>query len=892
MHAAYLYTDVEDSTPRWEKKPAAMRAAMARHKALIKACVNRHGGRVHDAVADSVFAIFPEGEPLACALDIQMALQEQDWADVGGLSVRIGVHVGPMEADEQPDEVTANRTERITSCAWGGQIVVSADAYAMLAPPRGASFASLGACRLRGVLGAIRLFGLTHPLLNRTEFPPPRVADFDGSPPPARNGPLYGRERELDDICALVMDVSVRHVTIVGAGGNGKTRLATEVAHRLGDEFAIIYVALDPNERESLFLALARVLTFPFDATSPHQEQLIDYLREKRGLLIIDNAESAKDGEGFLDRLIVAAPEIKVLAAGRAPLQSQCERLYQLGGLQWAGADPEAVRRSAAFAFFAQEAERFGGDVTLDDGAAAAFQAICEQVRGSPLALQLAARWRRMLSIQDILARLQNGMRFLAEAPHPGAGDDALRQVFETSWTLLSTPMQDALARLSVFHDGFEADVADRVAQCPLSVLGELELRGLVEKRSMRRFSLHPLICEYARERLDDRAFAAATRLQHCRHYLEVLSSDANFAAVLNAVEHDNANLKAAWAYAVAIDDDGLVRSAIEPLFYGAVMRSRYADALQILAVRPERGELQYYCRALASNCLVHIGEVASARVEAEAVLAGAHEPLARAHAHQALGNIEHLRHAFEAASRHYEAALALRAREADNVGQFYTYLSLAALYVLSGEHARARALLKIGHRIALRVGLKAGLINVHLVSGDLAVAEGRLEDARGNYLEALKCEEAVGIPQFRCRALSKLGAALSQMGSYAAACACHREALAIAEARGDLRGKVMALIEVARSDAGLGDFETARADLLLACRDSLKLQSPGLVAAALRLLAEVERAAGNLALAERLTGLLEEESGEQPPASGALEALHAAAEDVLLEAEHERMGL
>ena len=120
----YFFADVEGSTERWEKAPGPMQIAMARLEALTDELFAQHGGVIQDRAGDGVFAIFKLGNPLQCALEMQLAMQRSDWSSVGGLDLRIGVHAGEDVGDNQVDRVVANRGARIMSSGWGGQIVV------------------------------------------------------------------------------------------------------------------------------------------------------------------------------------------------------------------------------------------------------------------------------------------------------------------------------------------------------------------------------------------------------------------------------------------------------------------------------------------------------------------------------------------------------------------------------------------------------------------------------------------------------------------------------------------------------------------------------------------------------------------------------------------------
>ena len=243
MLAGYLFTDIEDSTERWEQAPQRMRLAVERQNAIIDGLVARHGGFIHDRAGDGVFAIFASGNPLECALQIQLAMQREDWSTVGGLALRLGVHVGKVADGATVDQASVNRAARIMGSGWGGQIVVSGDAVAAYTAPTDATFVDLGVCQFKGIDEPLRLSGLIHPLLEKKEFPPLRSHYVQGLNIPKPAAPLFGRARETGEILDQLS--SSRLLTIVGPGGNGKTRLAIELATECSRGRSVVFVSLD-----------------------------------------------------------------------------------------------------------------------------------------------------------------------------------------------------------------------------------------------------------------------------------------------------------------------------------------------------------------------------------------------------------------------------------------------------------------------------------------------------------------------------------------------------------------------------------------------------------------------------------------------------------------------
>lgn len=886
MQAGYLYADVEGSTPRWERDARAMSGAMARRAALVEACVIRHGGRIHDCVGDSIFALFESGGVLQCALDIQRAMQAEDFSEVGGLALRIGVHAGPLEIGGGPNPVFSNRVARIAACGWGGQIVLSSNAREAFAPPLESSFSDLGVVRLRGIFSPVRLYELTSRALPHPPFPPPRVGALQASPLPTRRGPLFGRDRELADICAAFETQSVRHLTIVGAAGNGKTCLALEVARALSEQKGVIFTTLDPAQRgEGLAAAMSRALEFPARRFVPQEQQLLEFLRDKEALVVIDNAEAVASTDRCIDRLLDTCPGVSVLAAGRAPINGVHEVLYPLAGLKCGDDVAPSISDSGAYCLFAYEARRVGADSGLDEASAIAFAEICKRISGSPLALQMTARWRRLLSLEAILSRLETDVDFLSGiAADPSNG---LRAVFESSLGLLSDEAQLLLMRLSVFHGGFEGPDAENVADCKISALADLELRGLIQNVGAQRFALHPIVRQYARERLDaNAAEALECRTRHARKYLDLMTArdDERLSAL---VLDDYANLRAAWTFAVQHDTATAWR-AIEPLFYALATRSKFQECSDLFSSSSTDCDLDHHCAALRANGLAHVGDLVSARELAVSLEQSAQRPLTRAHLHQALGNIDHAEGKYAEALVHYQAARDLRVASGDNSGGLiYTYISMAALRMLEKDTAGARSNFELAHRAYVQAGVRTFAPHIHCSAGDIAMLEGRADDAYACINEALACNEAG--PQQLCNSFVRLAQALSAQGEQDGARKRLTDAIEIARAAGDLRGKLLAHLELARVEKRSGNFDAAKRTLLQICRDALKFGAAPILKATLLELIEVERALGNEDEAQRLNDTVETAA---PAESAPVQMLKRAVEEHLLSVERQRLRL
>jgi predicted ATPase/class 3 adenylate cyclase len=865
----YLFTDIEGSTQRWEKLPARMRFAIERHDRILDEVIGGHGGCIRDHAGDGVFATFDAGNPLQCALDIQLALQKEDWSAVDGLLVRIGLHAGMIGDHEGTrDQVSVNRAARIMSSGWGGQIVVSDAAIKAYPLPGGCQLNDLGICRLRGVDEPLRLFGLAHGDLTRTEFPPLRSLSIHSLSLPAQSTPFIGRTRELNEIIQTLASQKTRLLCILSPGGNGKSRLAAQVAGRFSKYHPVHFVSLDAvTSKEELVSAIGATMRFPFHGPTPPEDQLIDYLRDKQVLLVLDNFDGLVSERAVVVRLLNSCASLAILTTSREALRIQGEIDYRLSGFALPGESPHDVRASSAYQLFVQEARTTDPQFDLVDGDLGTFREVCRVLGGSPLALHLTAQWTHLLSLEAVLAKLRQGLGFLnEEAADVPERHRSLGSAFEGSWALLTGEQRKGLARLSVFPSDFESDAAERVSALGLKTLAALEKRTLVERSSQRRLALHPIIREFARAKLlENRIEETATLERYSRHYLELVCSVSSPSTkreqclVFDQFQQEIANLREAWNIAIRRGATELIYLAIEPLFYFLTFRALYRDAGAFFDVKTADRGLNIYLTSVLANCFVQQGDFTRAEAAASLVLEGLDIPgIAQAHAQQALGNLAHARGELQTAKKHYEDALATRTRLDDSMGCYFSTMSLAALYLLLGDTDSAREKVKQSARLSKEEANTNGMMVAYFLAGDIALHEKRSADARASYANSLRVEETVHNPQFRASILLRLGSVLAAMGDGAGALERHGEAFDLATDVGDQRLMTHALLEIGCDQALIGEVAHARHFLLRGVRIGRQLGARPLILRGVLELASIELRLGHKERAKRLAGSLD----------------------------------
>ena len=555
----FLFSDIEGSTRRWESHAAAMRDALRRHDKIVRSVIEARRGYVFKTIGDAFCAAFwTIEEALEAAIDVQRRLGSEDFDGVGGLRVRMAVHAG--ETDERSGDYfgpAVNRTARLLGAGHGGQILltgVAADLATSALPP-GISLRQLGTLPLRDIKDPERVYQPMGEGL-RSEFAALRALETPPNNLPPQRTSFVGRHDDVARIDALLDDGAL--VTIVGAGGIGKTRLALEVAAaRLADEpDGVWFVDLASIGNGSL--VAGTLLTVLGAQPSPGVEPLdalLAYLEKRDLLLLLDNSEHlVAEVAEIAARILERSHHISILATSRQPLDVSDERVYRLGSLD----------TSAAVALFSDRARAVDREFSLEKHAAE-IQGICERLDGIALAIELAAARIRTLSIGDLAQHLE--LRLLAGGRDRRPRQQTMRALIDWSYDLLARDERRALRRCAVFSRGFTlvaatvvCDERDAARGFVLELLGSLVDKSLVVAESPdgeRRYRLLEPIREYAWEKLTESGDAPEARRRHAVAFGSLAGSayeeweNGPAADWLARVERDLPNTRAALQWSV-----------------------------------------------------------------------------------------------------------------------------------------------------------------------------------------------------------------------------------------------------------------------------------------------------------------------------------------------------
>jgi predicted ATPase/class 3 adenylate cyclase/DNA-binding CsgD family transcriptional regulator len=574
-----LLADVEGSTRLWETQPDEMTVAVVRLDQVLTDVVAAHDGvrPVEQGEGDSfVIAFARASDAVACALDLQRA-------PLAPIRLRIGIHTGEIRLRDEGNYIgpTINRTARLRDLAHGGQTVLSGATELLVVDqlPPDVSLTDLGTHPLRDLPRPERVVQLCHPDL-RNEFPPLRTPETHVSHNlPAQLTSFVGRQAEIKGLREAL--ASNRLVTLTGAGGAGKTRLAVQVAAALAEEYGdgICYVDLAPITHPAVVaVTAARALGLPDQPGRSTIDTLQQHLRDRHMLLLLDNCEHLLDSSASLvAALLGAAPRLTVLATSREPLGVTGEAGWQV---------PSLSLPDDAIELFADRARLARTGFIVDDDNVGAVTEICRRLDGMPLAIELAAARVRTLSLTEIIDSLHDRFRLLTGGSRIAVRrQQTLRASVDWSHALLTDTERILFRRLAVFLGGFDLDAAQAVTGADgvqrYQVLDQLTLlvdKSLVvaENTSGRtRYRLLETVRQYALEKLGESGEADAVRSRHRDYYTSMAAlldaparSDYQQRLEQAEIEMDNLRRALGWDLEESDTERALsLASSLQPLW-------------------------------------------------------------------------------------------------------------------------------------------------------------------------------------------------------------------------------------------------------------------------------------------------------------------------------------
>jgi predicted ATPase/class 3 adenylate cyclase/DNA-binding CsgD family transcriptional regulator len=720
----FLLSDIEGSTKLWEAHPEAMRAAVPEHYEILSEAVARHDGvrPVEQGEGDSVVAAFSRAsDALAAALDAQRALHARSWPEGIELRVRIALHTAEAQLRDEGNYfgVALSRCARIRAIAHGGQTLLSRPTHDLVVDrmPEGISLIDCGEHRLRDLGRPEQVFALAHPDLPDGGEP---LRSLDSLPNnlPSQLTSFVGRQRELGELRDALP--STRLLTLTGAGGTGKTRLALQLAAECVDGFpdGVWWVELaSQTDPELVGDAIAKALGVHALPGATALQSVCAHLEQRSALVVLDNCEHLLETCAHVAAaLLETGPEVTVLATSRAPLGLGGETDWRVPALTLPTDRPgqpiEALAQSDAVQLFIQRAMKVRPNFVVTNDNAPAVAQLCSDLDGIPLAIELAAARVRVLSVEQITAGLGDRFHMLTGGARTALPrQQTLRASVDWSHELLSEPEQALFRRLSTFIGGFTLDAAEEVCgheqldrYMVLDLLTALVDKSLVlaeETGAAVRYRMLETIRQYAVERLLESDERNAIRDRHRDAMLALAEAAApdletNRQVVwLPVLDLEAGNLAAALDRALETDARCALALATAQVFYWTV-RARHAQGARSLEVALDAaGERWPELRGQALWARAHLLQYTA---NFAAVLDGAQQALALAEAcgdrrtiARSLGSLGAIRRWPDpvGARPGLERAIAIARETGDHWCVVYASCELAGSYLEQSKHAQ-----------------------------------------------------------------------------------------------------------------------------------------------------------------------------------------------------------
>jgi predicted ATPase/class 3 adenylate cyclase/DNA-binding CsgD family transcriptional regulator len=801
-----LLADVEGSTRLWETQPEDMAAAVALLDSVLSEIIAKYDGvrPVEQGEGDSFVVAFARAsDAVACALALQRA-------PLAPIRLRIGVHTGEIQLRDEGNYIgpTINRTARLRDLAHGGQSVLSGATEPLVVErlPEGAWLTDLGTHQLRDLPRPERVVQLCHPdLLN--EFPPLRTSKaFAATNLPVQLTSFVGRGAQLTQLRELLGQNRV--VTLTGAGGVGKTRLAIQVAARPAPEFGdgVWYLDLAPiTDPELVAVTVARALGLPDQPGRSTMDTLTRFIANKQMLVVLDNCEHLLDAcAELVVAVLSAAPGLTVLATSR-------EAIGVAGEVSWRV--PSLSLRDEAVELFADRARLAQTGFTLADDNAAAVTEICARLDGMPLAIELAAARVRALSPGEILEGLHDRFRLLTGGARTVVRrQQTLRASVDWSHALLTQPERVLFRRLAVFVGGFDLDAAQAVAGGGdvqrFQVLDQLTLlvdKSLVvadDTRGRTRYRLLETVRQYALEKLGESGEADAVRARHRDHYTAMAAlldapAGSDYERRLERGDTEIDNLRAAFGWSCENSDTELalaLASSLQPLW---ISRGRFREGRAWFDTALADDNAQHpkvtpavRARALADRAMLGgwLGATDSTDQAQQALMIAREvdDPALLVRALAACGYIAAFTNP-EASGPYFAEAISLARAIGDrwSLSQILSGQAFAAVF--AGDPIAARTPAEEGADLAATIGDRFNSGQCRWCLGWVQMMQGDLAAAIANFGEQLTDAEAAHDVIQKTASLQGLALALAYHGEVSAARAAAHTAVEAAAELGEL---------------------------------------------------------------------------------------------------------
>ncbi len=894
----FLFTDIEGSTQWWENHPEWMTHAFARQESILRGAAAVHGGYVYKMIGDAFQIAFDTAlNALQAAIHAQRELQAEYWGERGPLRVRMALHTGVTE--ERSDDYVGpllNRLGRLLSVSQGGQILISQATYELVCDflPEDVSLRDLGTHRLKDLIRPEHIYQVDV-LDLPSSFRPIQTLDSYPHNLPLQLTSFVGREKEILEVKRSLL--GDRFVTLTGPGGTGKTRLALQVAAELLELFPDgCWMVELASIADPLLVpqSVAAVLGIKEASGRPIMKLLVDYLRNKELLLILDNCEHLLSAcAQLVSSLLQACPNLCILPTSREALDIPGEVPFRVPSLSVPDIRQippmEMLTQYEAVRLFVERAEILQPNFALTSTNAAPIAQICRRLDGIPLAIELAVARVKIMQVEQVAARLDDRFRLLTGGSRNALPrHQTLRALIDWSYDLLSKVEQKLFQRLSIFAGGWTLEAAEAIcagdgieSEEVLDILTQLVNKSLVipdrESEFETRYRLLETIRQYAREKLLEEGGGDTVRERHLEFYLALTERaepklrGPDQTIWLDHLDKEVDNIRAALEWAMEDNVDFVLRMSSALLWFWHI-RSRKSEGIEWLERglvthrnREDNGSLsksQALIRGKALNVagslLVMHGspergdELSNESLKLHRELGPAgRQGIAHALWNLAQGAAHHEN--IDLAKELSEQGLAIFRELKDKFGIAQCLDNIGSHNLMKGEYQQAKMVWEEDLFLRRELEDKDGIGWVLSCLAELAFWQGDLEKGRELYTEAQKSFRSVGNNWAVSMAISGMGSIMLAQGEFEQAAQLFEEALAFGRDMGDLNAIAGRRYDLARVAWSRGDYEEAariyEETLAFVRRE---LNNKGAIAGTLFELGEVALAQGDYELATR----------------------------------------
>ncbi len=684
-------------------------------------------------------------------------------------------------------------------------------------------------------------------IITEEKMPPKPVHNL-----PPQTTPFVGREKELTEITKLLDDPSCRLLTLLGPGGIGKTRLALQAATEKIGKFSngVYFVSLAPlSTTDFLVSTIANSFEFSFRGREDPKVQLLNFLREKEMLLVMDNFEHLLEAAGLLAEILENVPRIKIMVTSRERLNLKGEWISEVHGMSFPESETvDRVETYSAVQLFLDGARRVSPNFSFSDEDKPNVIRICRLVEGTPLAIELSSSWLSALSCKDVAKEIERDIDFLATSMRDvPKRHRSIRAVFEHSWNLLSEEERSVFMKLSIFRGGFRREAAEEVAKASPLLLLSLVDKSLLRRESSKRYELHELLRQYAEEKLNEVPKEEENvHHLHCGYYTEFLHKKKELLKgkkqreTLEEVGAEIENVRAAWLWAVKLVNEKALARSLGSLWRFYMIRGWYkegdelfgravdelAEQGEIEAIEKEKSSLLGTVLARQGVFSHQLGLYERARELLQKSLLIFRKLDARKEIAETLNELSHVSFVkgdFSKAKQILEESLSIYREIGHRKGMAVPLTSLGNLAHRLGELKEARQHYNESYAIYKEMDDQWGMAILLMNLGNIAHELGEHNEAKRLYTESLTISRELGDRRSIASILNNIGNVAKDIGEYTDAKKLYQESLEIKREIGDKKGIANSLGNLGNVASILGEYDEAKKrhqETLTLCRE------------------------------------------------------------------------